>query len=181
MKNDNYLVRTIHISCGMSICIGILTFVGLLSGLQFLASVRPNYIPMAPNTAAVFILLGISVLILTFRSLCRFSQWFSAFSALCIIVLSILTLIQYFIRIDLNIDQMILNTSGVLGKVPVGCMSPITGGNFLLAGIALLLLALPSYGRFIRDIASCPPCNNGDHRISGNTWIPLWNTHPLWR
>ncbi|KKR80953.1 MAG: Integral membrane sensor signal transduction histidine kinase, partial [Parcubacteria group bacterium GW2011_GWD2_40_9] len=135
---------------------GILTFVGWLSGLRLLASIRPDYIPKAPNTAAAFITLGISVLVLTFRSLCRFSRWFSAFSALCIIVLSILTLIQYFVRFDhLNIDQIILNISGVLGKVPVGCMSPITGGNFLLAGVALLLLVLPSYGRFTRDIASC--------------------------
>ncbi|MCR4319395.1 MAG: PAS domain S-box protein [Candidatus Brocadiaceae bacterium] len=155
MRNDNYLVRISQTCCGITIGMGILTFVGWLSGLRLLASIRPDYIPMAPNTAAAFIILGISVLVLTFRSLCRFSRWFSAFSALCVIVLSILTLIQFFVGGDLYIDQMILNTSGVLGKVPVGCMSPITGGNFLLAGVALLLLALSSYGRHIRDIASC--------------------------
>lgn len=155
MRNDNYLVRILYICCGMTIGMGVLTFVGWLSGLRLLASIRPDYIPMAPNTAAAFIILGISVLVLTFWSLCRFSRWFSAFSAMCVIALSILTLIQYFVRGDPYIDRMILNTSGVLGKVPVGCMSPITGGNFLVAGVALLLLALPSYGRLIRDIASC--------------------------
>jgi PAS domain S-box-containing protein len=155
MKNDKYLARAIHICCGMTIGMGILTFVSWLSGLRLLASVRPDYIPMAPNTAAAFIILGISVLVLTFWSLCRFSRWFSAFSAMCVIALSIITLIQYFIRVDLNIDQIILKTSGALGKVPVGYMSPITGGNFLLAGITLLLFALPSYVRLIRDIASC--------------------------
>ena len=156
MRNDNYFVRISQTCCGMTIGMGVLTFVDWLSGLRLLASVHPDYIPMAPNTAAAFIILGISVLVLTFWSFCRFSRWFSAFSALCVIVLSILTFIQYFVLIDhLNIDQMILNTSGVLGKVPVGCMSPITSGNFLLGGIALLLLTLPSYGRLIRDIASC--------------------------
>lgn len=156
MRNSIYLARISQICCGMIIGMGVLTFVGWLSGLRLLASIRPDYIPMAPNTAAAFIILGISVLFLTFRSLRRFSRWFSAFSAIVTIVLSILTLIQYFVRLDhLNIDRMILNTSGILGKVPVGCMSPITGGNFLLAGVALLLLVLPSYGRLIRDIASC--------------------------
>jgi len=156
VRNDNYFVRISQTCCGMTIGMGVLTFVDWLSGLRLLASVHPDYIPMAPNTAAAFIILGISVLVLTFWSFCRFSRWFSAFSALCVIVLSILTFIQYFVLIDhLNIDQMILNTSGVLGKVPVGCMSPITSGNFLLGGIALLLLTLPSYGRLIRDIASC--------------------------
>ncbi len=156
MRNGIYLARISHTCCGITIGMGVLTFVGWLSGLRLLASIRQDYIPMAPNTAAAFIILGISVLVLTFRSLCRFSRWFSAFSAIVTIALSILTLIQYFVRVDhLNIDQMILNTSGVLGKVPVGCMSPITGGNFLLAGVALLLLVLPSYGRLIRNIASC--------------------------
>src|SRR3989304_8050092 len=120
MRNDNYFVRISQTCCGITIGMGVLTFVGWLSGVRLLASVRPDYIPMAPNTAAAFIILGISILVLSFWSLHRFSRWFSAFSAMCVIVLSILTLIQYFIRGDLNIDQMILNTSGVLGKVPVG-------------------------------------------------------------
>ena len=127
MRNDNYLVRILYICCGITIGMGVLTFVSWLSGVRLLASVRPDYIPMAPNTAAAFIILGISVLVLTFRSIFRFSRWFSAFSAMCVIALSILTLIQYFVRGDPYIDRMILNTSGVLGKVPVGCMSPITG------------------------------------------------------
>jgi len=155
MRNNNYFVRISQICCGMTIGMGILAFVGWLSGLRLLASIRPDYIPMAPNTATAFIILGIAVLVLTFQSLCRFSRWFSAFSAILTIALSILTLIQYFIRVDLNIDQMILRTSGLLGKVPVGCMSPITGGNFLLVGVALLLLSLPSYERLTRDISSC--------------------------
>ncbi len=155
MRNGIYLARISHTCCGITIGMGVLTFVGWLSGLRLLASIRQDYIPMAPNTAAAFIILGISVLVLTFRSLCRFSRWFSAFSAIVTIALSILTLIQFFVGGTPYIDRIILNTSGVLGKVPVGCMSPITGGNFLLAGVALFLLVLPSYGRPTRDIASC--------------------------
>src|SRR3990170_8287122 len=99
VRNGIYLARISHTCCGITIGMGVLTFVGWLSGLRLLASVRPDYIPMAPNTAAAFIILGISVLVLTFWSLCRFSRWFSAFSALCVIVLSILTFIQYFVLI----------------------------------------------------------------------------------
>jgi|GEM_PF-1078751 len=155
MKNNNYLIHTTQICCGITISIGILAFISWLSGLQLLASVRQDYIPMAPNTATAFIILGISVLILTFQSLCRFSRWFSAFSALSVLTLSILTLIQFFVGGTLYIDQIILNTSGILGKVPIGCMSPITGGNFLMAGVALLVLVLPLYQGFMRCIASC--------------------------
>jgi len=155
VRNGIYLARISQICCGMTIGMGALTFVGWLSGLRVLASIRPDYIPMAPNTAAVFILLGIAVLVLTFRHLSRFSRWFSSLFAILTMVLSILTLLQYFIRVDLNIDQMILKTSGIVGKVPVGYMSPITGGNFLLTSAALLLLALPSYKKLIQDIASC--------------------------
>ncbi|MBI2472319.1 MAG: PAS domain S-box protein [Planctomycetes bacterium] len=156
MRNDNYTVRISRTCCGITIGMGVLTFAGWLSGLRVLARVRPDYIPMAPNTAAVFILLGIAVLVLTFSlSFSRFSRWFSTFSAILTIVLSILTILQYFIHVDLAIDQLILKTSGLLGKVPVGCMSPITAGNFLLAGVSLLLLSLPSHQRLTRDIASC--------------------------
>jgi len=155
VRNGIYLARISQICCGITIGIGILTFISWSSGLRLLASIRPDYIPMAPNTAAAFIILGISVLILTFQPFHRFSRWFSVFSAMSVIALSIMTLIQFFVGGTPYIDRMILNTSGVLGKVPVGCMSPITGGNFLLAGVALLLLVLPSYGRLLRDIASC--------------------------
>lgn len=155
MRNDNYTVRISQTCCGITIGMGVLTFAGWLSGLRVLASVHPDYIPMAPNTSAAFIILGISVLVLTLWPHCRLSRWFSAFFAILTIMLSILTLIQYFIRVDLNIDQMILKTSGIVGKVPVGYMSPITGGNFLSAGVALLLLALLPHGRLTRDTASC--------------------------
>ena len=182
MRNGIYLARISHTCCGITIGMGVLTFVGWLSGLRLLASIRQDYIPMAPNTAAAFIILGISVLVLTFRSLCRFSRWFSAFSAIVTIALSILTLIQYFVRVDhLNIDQMILNTSGVLGKVPVGCMSPITGGKFSSGGCCSLVISVTLLWKTHTGYCVMPRRSNDNHRIGGNSWIPLWDTHSLWR
>jgi len=42
------------ISASLTIALGLLTFIGWISGLLLLASVRAKYIPMAPSTVSAF-------------------------------------------------------------------------------------------------------------------------------
>lgn len=60
--------RVIPLICAsLTIALGVLTFVGWISGLPLLASVRAKYIPMAPSTAFCFSLIGIGLLAHMFR------------------------------------------------------------------------------------------------------------------
>ena len=51
--------------CGMvTALIGVSTLAGWITGQRLLSGVRPDYIPMAPNTAIGFLLLGITVVVI---------------------------------------------------------------------------------------------------------------------
>jgi hypothetical protein len=50
------------ICASLTIALGLLTFIGWISGLLLLASVRAKYIPMAPSTALCFSLIGIGLI-----------------------------------------------------------------------------------------------------------------------
>lgn len=157
MKLQIYLLRISRVCCGLTIGIGVLTLLGWLSGLRMLASINYNYIPMAPNTAVAFIALGIAAFVLHCPSLHRVFRWLSAILAACIIALGILTLLHDFKLTGFDINQALLRYPGelFLGRHPVGCMSPITVGNFLLVGASLFLLTLFPRRIHIRNSASC--------------------------
>ncbi len=156
MKSDKHLSRIPLICCGLTIGLGAIALTGWLSGLRLLASIGYHYIPMAPNTAVAFIALGIVVFALHFLSRYRAFRWLSAFLAACITAMGVLTLTRYFQFTVFDIDQAFLNYSGevLLGKFSVS-MSPLTAGSFILSGVSLFVLTLPSYGKPVRNVASC--------------------------
>jgi PAS domain S-box-containing protein len=126
--------------CGaISICIGGVGLVGWAVGLRVLTAVRLDYIPMAPNTGLIVILLGCALFSGIAWSRNRTIRIaIAGISFLCIIVAG-LTLIGIVIGIDLKIDYLLLTTTGTIGTVPVGHMSPVTAICFLLGSAALLL------------------------------------------
>jgi hypothetical protein len=55
--------RIIPLICAsLTIALGLLTLIGWISGLPLLASVRVNYIPMAPSFALCFSLIGVGLI-----------------------------------------------------------------------------------------------------------------------
>jgi PAS domain S-box-containing protein len=139
--NTGTVLDRVALVCGaVSICIGGMGLAGWAFGLRALAGVRLDYIPMAPNTALIVILLGCALF--------SGNAWpenrtirmaIAGVSFFCILVAG-LTLIGIVTGIDLKIDYLLLTTKGMIGAVPVGRMSPVTAICILLGCTALLLL-----------------------------------------
>src|SRR5438128_7082664 len=63
-RSERRSFRTIPLICAsLTIALGLLTFIGWISGLLLLASFRAKYIPMAPSTALCFSLIGIGLIV----------------------------------------------------------------------------------------------------------------------
>lgn len=140
---------------GIVICIGIMTLLGWALDLHLLASIRSNYIPMAPNTAAAFVALGITLLVFIRCFANRILRWCARVSTVSVLLLCSSTLVQYLADSDLGIDRLLFVTTKTLGRIPVGFMSPITAVSFLLSGFSLLLaLSSPAQGKYLKGIAS---------------------------
>ncbi|MEG4107192.1 PAS domain S-box protein [Microcoleus sp. S13_C5] len=143
--------------------IGCTVILGWIFDLQLLKSILPGLVTMKANTAVCFILGGFSLFIqqmrranLTVRKSQKKYKNLSLVSSFLIILISILTLVQYSFNLDLGIDQLLFKESYTLTITGTpGRMAPNTAGAFLLLGTALLLLSerRPKYLRI--QILSC--------------------------
>ncbi|MEG4345958.1 PAS domain S-box protein [Microcoleus sp. A003_D6] len=143
--------------------IGCTVILGWIFDVQLLKSILPGLVTMKANTAVCFILGGFSLFIqqirrakLTARKSQRNHKSLMLGCSFLIILISLLTLLQYSFNLDLGIDQLLFKESYTL-TIPgtPGRMAPNTAGAFLLLGTALLLLSesRPKYLRI--QILSC--------------------------
>ena len=122
--------------------IGLLVLIGWMIDSPTLKSLDPYLISMKANTAAAFILTGISLwLSQTKRVGSRRGRYFSRLSALVVGAVGALTLVQYAYGWNLGIDEALFNEpAGAVQTIFPGRMAPNTAVNFVLIGLSLLLL-----------------------------------------
>jgi PAS domain S-box-containing protein len=110
--------------------------IGWFTGSDTLRGFRASYIPMAPNTALLFLLLGILLTIFTDRL--RRSVLLARAGALFAGVLVVARLSEYFTGADLKVDQWFFRFPGErFGLAPVGKMAFFTAITFLFFSLAL--------------------------------------------
>jgi hypothetical protein len=129
----------VSLACALLTAIlGTLTLIGWTTGLETLASIRANYIPMAPSTALAFGMLGTVMLIHSHRHAWRLiSDLLIAFVAF----VAGAKLFEFFSGLSLGIDELFVANPELFGSVRKGRMSPITAFNFLLISFAVFALA----------------------------------------
>jgi len=139
-KPESGFFRNAPALCGGIVAtIGALGLLGWISGLRVLVFIDPNYIPMSPDTAGVFVVFG-SLLWIDVRS--QVSNRYRTFVTIIVAVASaygLLKFIEYFVRLDLTFENILFPITETVGAFPIRRMSPITGSLFLFAGVALLL------------------------------------------
>jgi two-component system, cell cycle sensor histidine kinase and response regulator CckA len=126
-------------ACGAAvILISLAALVGWFSGSSALKGIRPGYIPMAPNTAIVFLMLAASLTItvtksLRFRNIARITIAFAA-------ILVVARMSEYLTSVELRVDQWFFNfPSESIGLAPVGKMAFLTSLTFLILCGSLFL------------------------------------------
>jgi signal transduction histidine kinase len=118
---------------------GALSLVGWVTGRGELTALGKGYIPVAPNTALLFTLLGSAVLVRETLPESRAIRHGVVAAAAFSVFLAGGTLIGFAIGHDLKLDDWFFRTTRMLGETPIGRMSPVTASCFVLAGASLLL------------------------------------------
>ena len=118
--------------------IGLLALLGWFLGLPLLASFKTDYIPMAPSTAALFLLYGAAVCLRAREPLSlRAFQMSVAITGLGMVVALVL-----FALGSLNIHPAIehpgLDASATVHGMVIGQMSPVSALCFVLASLSFL-------------------------------------------
>jgi PAS domain S-box-containing protein len=141
-SSSGFFDRTAFLCGGGASLLGGLALLGWISGVHFLASLRPQYIPMAPSTAVAFLLLGA---ILSARSRGPFKGTGRLPAAGIAMLVSAYGLVKFVVLwtgMEIPLESLLYPSPRMLGGVPTGRMSPATGGMFFLAGTGVCLLVL---------------------------------------
>src|SRR5438045_5770477 len=121
--------RIIPLLCAsLTIALGLLTFIGWISGLPLLASVRAKYIPMAPSTALCFSPIGIGLISYIWKSALR---WIPRAGACVVLAIAIAKLVEIFGGFHFGIDAWFVRNPELFGAVPTGRMAPLTASNLV--------------------------------------------------
>lgn len=131
--------RRVSLICALSTTVlGTLTLVGWMTGIEALASLRRNYIPMAPSTALAFAILGTVMLL---RDHARFRRPLPDILLAIVAAVAGGKLFEFFSGVSLGVEEWIVADPAMFGTVKKGRMSPITASNFLLICLATFSLA----------------------------------------
>ncbi|NVO10456.1 MAG: PAS domain S-box protein [Bacteroidales bacterium] len=115
------------------------SLIGWLSGILILSSFSKESIPMAPDTAFIFTIYGIILLIKPHKSSNNNYKKATAFLIMLFTIYGFLKSIEFFINIDLTFEDYLFPITEKLGLFPLKRMSPVTGFLFLMAGISFLI------------------------------------------
>ena len=142
-------------ACGMAVMgLGCSALLGWVTGHRVLAAVHPDYIPMAPNTAVSFLLLGLGVCVLPRASERFWGRLIAGSGGAFVTLICAARLSEYATGYDLAVDRLILRVpSESFGLAPVGKMAFFTAIALLISGTAMFLLALPGRLRFRANVA----------------------------
>ena len=109
-----------------------------------LIQILPTFVPMQYNTALGFLFLGSGVFALFFNK----KLWVIVLGS-TVSILGFLTLIQYILGVDLNIDELFMKHDITVRTSHPGRMAPNTALCFLLSGIAMSLCAFRHHSKWI--------------------------------
>jgi PAS domain S-box-containing protein len=153
-RNSRFLERVGQACAGVSIAIALLALTGWATGRLILASFHADFIPLSPTSALAFLLLGETLLVSDRQRAHPRSRWLAGAATTLVLLIGLLILGQHLTGADLGLERWLSRSSATFGQVPIGRMSPLTAGTFVVASLAMLtLLASPVGWRLAREAA----------------------------
>ncbi len=117
------------------VLLGVAVLAGWYSHTPLLIQIHPSYVPMQFNTALGFLLVGAGLIALYQKQL-----RFALVTAVAVLTLGGVTLVQYVLGIDVGLDQLFMQHYIDVHTPNPGRMAPNTALCFSLSGITLGLL-----------------------------------------
>lgn len=128
---------------------GLVVLTGWIFQIPILTSLgMEGYMSMKANGALCFVICGLSLLLLNNNT--GAARKTGQFLALLVMLIGLVTLLEYIFKSDAGIDQLIaLDPANDRGRWP-GRMNPAGAFNFIIAGLALFLSHSRKYQSLIR-------------------------------
>ncbi len=151
------LVRISRLSQYVSVGIGALSLLGWFTGALIITNYSHKYIPIAPSTALIFLILSGSLLAYLHHP-GRTALGMIAAGAVVTLGICSLLIAGYLLDVRFEGEHLGLHpTPFPVGNIPEGYMSPITATTFIIAALSILCLVLSSTRahRAYRNTTAC--------------------------
>ncbi len=135
LKKNNFICGILVILSG---CANLISWA--FGNVRTLAG-SSHYIPMAPNSAFIFIIIGTCLVVSALEFKERVQSWIFRSLSGVVFFFSGFLLADYFFHLNTHVDGWIFASNGIIEAIPVGKMSPITAFAFVLFGIIFLALS----------------------------------------
>ena len=132
--------RVVALTAGLTAVMGLLALGAWASGHWHYLIVGEHYVPMAANTAVLFLVLGLAMGASHRWPASRSVRTGATGAAVAAMAVSMLVTIQAWHYFPLPWDDWLTVEAGRLDPIPLGRMSPLTGLAFLSAASSLLIL-----------------------------------------
>lgn len=133
----------------MSGCIGLAVMFGWHTHNSLLIQLRPDLVPL-PYNSAVLMLLGSVTLVALVHGKIIIGRLLAG----CALVISAVTISQYFTGTDAGIDQLLMQHYITTQTIYPGRMAISTAFSYLLLNSGFLLVTLDQGGRHVRSVAT---------------------------
>lgn len=138
MVNKHQSKRFAHILSVLVIFTGMVVLIGWTGGFNSLKSLSPIWVSMKANTAISFILCGLSIILLQ-RKNELWGQRAAVILSGIVLLLSVLTIMQYFLQSNFHIDELLFkDNSTLVGKASPGRQSPVSSICFFVFSISAI-------------------------------------------
>ncbi len=122
--------------------VGLIVLVGWQMDITFLKTFGLGAVTMKPNVAALFLLSGLTLLLLQFSH--QAATWLSRFCSFLIVLVGILTLIEFVFNLNFGIDEVLFRVPDITGLLVYPSRIAANAAlNFVLLGIVLYFFSLP--------------------------------------
>ncbi|MGQ0714805.1 MAG: PAS domain S-box protein [Gemmatimonadaceae bacterium] len=134
------------------VLIGVVTLAGWLVDAPGLSAARADFVPTAPSTALLFMLLGTGVCALAVQA--RWARLFAWSATTVSLVVAGAHVAEYVTGAELGVDHWVFSfPSDRLGAAPGGNMPFVTALSFVLICLALLAGSVPPRNRYLNELA----------------------------
>jgi diguanylate cyclase (GGDEF)-like protein len=136
MRRYTCLRFCINIGASLLLALGLTVILGWYIGSDRLIQIYPQFVPMQFNTALGFVLISLSLM-----GLANNLKGLAKYLGIASILLGGLTLIQHISGTNLHIDELFMKHYITIATSQPGRMAPNTALNFLLSGLAILIMS----------------------------------------
>lgn len=181
-------LRSIAALCGTLVVVaGVVVLFSWMVGWRQVASLSDDYIPMAPNTALSFLLIGSCLLAVVLAPGRRWFLWLARIGSITVSCFALIPITEYVFDYDSGINHLLFASHGIFQGVPEGHMSPLTAMLLIASAFSLLLLSpeinKPGYmsnvaaslacGVLLGGLVLCTGYLYGTPLLYGETIIPV--------